>query len=402
MRPSFTERRSRLQTLLRSRDLPGALLTDSSTITYLFGVMSIIHTPAHPPNIVAVVPARGDLLLLVPESEQTLAGRLPEPPEVAVFRNPGERARLIVDAVRGRCGGSTLGIEKHRMPVTFWEGLTASLASGPQLVDVSSPVEILRARKDPWEVAQIEKAARVARHAFDVAAGQLNGSGARDAGDDAAQAEHSKGSPGQSVTPTGHGPGAGTELAIKSHMEHQAGMRAAATCSGDIVAVHCNVLCRPDLDALHGLAQATPIPEHGVGYVLSTIRVAGYWADVAGTVFRGRVADDPRQALEVAAQAQRRAMEAVAPGVMLKDVVARMDAAVGASPFAGMRRFSAVRGLGLEKSEYPRETDGAAELNSGHVFCLQCYIVGAGYAVGQSDTVLVTESGYRCLTTRRD
>jgi len=366
LRPQHTERLRRLQTLLKDRVLSAALLTDPSTITYLSGFISIIHTPVHVPTVTAVVPAVGDATFLVQESELSLLPPLPYPARVAPYGTPGERRAAVVSALEVASTGHALGVERRRMPTVLMDEIEGMAAHRWDLVDISQATVELRECKDPWEQAQAGKAAGLVRHAFEVARNAL-------------------------------APGA-YELAIKALMERECMAKAVAMCPGDTVQTQFNVVCRERLEELHGLARAAAAPETGTGFVLSNVRVNGYWADLARTVLIGPADPELRSASEAAARAQLQALGLIAPGATIRSVVARMEEMVRIEGHGLQRRFRAIRGLGLETAESPDEDEPQGVFRSGQLLCLQCYLAGRRGIVGRSDTILVTESGAQCLT----
>jgi Xaa-Pro aminopeptidase len=264
-----------------------------------------------------------------------------------------------------RTGG--VGVEQRRMTVELWEELAELLRTRPR-VDITEHAIEARGRKDSWEVAQVTKAAALAQHALRVAEANAT----------------------ERVS----------ELDLQALMVRACAAQAKLDCPGDTVQVNFNCLGRPRLAALHALARADRLPADGVGFLLANVRVNGYWADLARTFFLRRVGEEAREAYEVATIAQQEALKMVAPAVPVRGVVAKIDGILERTKFRGMRRFRAIRGLGLETSEHPYE-DGGGTFERRNLFTLQCYIVGHEFAVGRSDTVLVTETGARCLTSEQ-
>lgn len=128
--------------------------------------------------------------------------------------------------------------------------------------------------------------------------------------------------------------------------------------------------------------------------------VDGYCADVTRTVAVGPLDDELQGVLDAVADAQRRALAAVRPGVTAATVDAAARAALNERGLGHRFIHRTGHGLGLEVHEPPFIVDGNEQpLLPGMVFTLEpgVYLPGRGGARIEDD-VLVTDEGRRVLT----
>ena len=160
----------RLQQALRREGYDGLLLTQNVDILYATGSMQTGY---------AVIPAEGEAVFYVRRS-LTRAAR-----ESAVRTAPLGSLRGFRGALERDCpqlfaagGGRTLAADLDTMPAQTYLRLLEALRSGeaasaPTLADGSALVRRVRAVKTPWEIARIERAARIVSDALTEALNDL-------------------------------------------------------------------------------------------------------------------------------------------------------------------------------------------------------------------------------------
>jgi Xaa-Pro aminopeptidase len=129
-------------------------------------------------------------------------------------------------------------------------------------------------------------------------------------------------------------------------------------------------------------------------------RVGGYHSDLTRTFFMGSIPGRLREIHQVVAEAQRRAKEAVSPGVLFADVDRAARSFIRKAGYGRLFGHSTGHGLGLRVHEAPRLSSRAkGELKPGMVVTVEpgIYLPGAG-GVRIEDDVLVTETGRRVLS----
>ncbi|MFO8074764.1 MAG: Xaa-Pro peptidase family protein [Egibacteraceae bacterium] len=258
--------------------------------------------------------------------------------------------------------GTRLGVEEHTLPWGRVLALAEALA-GIDVAPAGRPVEALRRRKDPGELAAISRACALTAEVLPAVLGALSpgvseAEVARRIADGLAEA----GADGLAFpTIVASGP-AGAEP------HHEPGARTIEP--GDLVTVDAGA------------------------------RVDGYAADMTRTVAVG----DPGPRLTALYEAVRAAhadgLAAVAPGVAAGAVAEACEARLVAAGLAEAIAHPAGHGLGLEVHEPPILRRGeAATLDASMAVAVEpgAYVAGLG-GVRIEDTVAVTDDGARVLT----
>ncbi len=150
----------------------------------------------------------------------------------------------------------------------------------------------------------------------------------------------------------------------------------------------------------HGVASGREIRAGELVTIDFGTRIGGYHSDETVTVAIGEVAPQLREIYDLTLRAHDAAIDAVRPGVPLKeiDAVARdLIAAGGYGPYFG---HGLGHGVGLEVHEFPTVSTRSEDIaREGMIFTVEpgIYLPGVG-GVRIEDMVLVTADGCRCLT----
>ncbi|GIQ64760.1 peptidase M24 [Paenibacillus cisolokensis] len=382
----------RLQQALRREGYDGLLLTQNVDILYATGSMQTGY---------AVIPAEGEAVFYVRRS-LTRAAR-----ESAVRTAPlgslrGFRAALERDCPQlfAAGGGRTLAADLDTMPAQTYLRLLEALRSGeaasaPTLADGSALVRRVRAVKTPWEIARIERAARIVSDALTEALNDLR----------------------EGVTELAWMARLEYELRIRGHI----GMMRVRGYNQEIVTGMVGsgaAAAEPSaFDGPAGGRGLGPAAAQGVSGktfardepILIDIGccVDGYVIDQTRTAVIGALPDDLAEAYkrsEAILQAARRRM---VPGVrcsaLYQEALRLADESGWPEHFMG---FGADRvkflghGIGLEVGEWPVLANGFDDpLEPGMTVAVEPKFAFPGRGVvGVEDTYLVTEGGPRPLT----
>jgi len=278
---------------------------------------------------------------------------------IAIAATPAEQREVLATATKGH---ARLGLEAHGVTWAQQRAFTEWLAD-VDLVPTESCVEVLRAVKEPGEVARIRAACAIA--------------------DDALTA----------VLPTLHD--SPTEREFARSLEWAMRERGAVRTSFDTI-----VAAGPNGSKPHGRPTDRAIGAGELIVIDFGCVVDGYCSDMTRTVSVGDPGEHARRVWEVVAESQRAGRAAVRAGVGCATVDRASRAVIEAAGWGETFAHGTGHGVGLEIHEAPRVSATAdATLETGHVVTVEpgVYLPGVG-GVRIEDTVVVTPDGAETLT----
>lgn len=352
-----------LQRVLSERGEAAALITSPENIRYFTGFYV---WNALTPFALALIPARGEPLLLVPQADESLARAVsrwvlePYDPGSGGFRTTTDLARRAL--ARADVTGGVLGLEFGSVPLDRARLLEETLSQF-RFSDIAGALTDLRLIKDREEQSAFRCAAALVASAMRQTALKVR--------------------PGIS------------EIEVKAAMDLAVCTEGARRWPDAIVQSQANVVSGPKLNRLHDAATGRSAGPGEMVFVMGGASVNGYWANIGRTLFvyGGSPSGDARLALDVAAAAQRAAVERLQPGAPLGEAVRAADAVLGKAGLADRKTYPVFRGLGLRIDERPRAVDLDLILRPGMCLCAQLYLRLPEYIVGRSDSVLITPDG---------
>jgi len=254
-----------------------------------------------------------------------------------------------------------LGFEPQHLTFEAHRSLAERLA-GTELAPLAGAVEELRATKDEGEVVAIRAALRAAAGAFAGVAGRLAGR---------------------------------TERAAAEELEARMRRRGA-----DGPAFPTILASGPQAALPHARPGGRRIRRGETVIVDFGARRDGYHCDLTRTLLPGGGEERARRIYRIVAEAQRRAIAAVRPGVPAREVDAAAREVISRAGFGERFGHGTGHGVGLEVHEKPNISSRSEEvLAAGMVFTVEPGIYVEKYGgVRIEDMVLVTPSGCEILS----
>lgn len=338
-----------METLSRLK-LSGVIITDMKNIRYFSGFTGS--------DAALVVCENGGTFLTDGRYTTQAAG------EVTGFSVKEYRNKVdgICEAVRA-LKIKRIGIESRVLPLYIFTALADRLR-GRTVVPIQEDLALLRMVKDPDEIDALKQAVRISEEAFAEAAPLIAAGGREDV--IAVELEYLMKKKGSGVLPFPIIVAAGKNGALP---HAHAGDRKIET--GDLVTV-----------------------DFGAQY-------RGYHSDQTVTVMIGNDGARQREVYDVVLGAQRHAIEAVRPGVSVREVDKLARDYIAERGFGDYFTHGTGHGVGLDIHEPPRLSPlGDEVLEEGMVVTVEpgIYIPGWG-GVRIEDMVLVTKTGPCMLTT---
>ncbi len=270
-----------------------------------------------------------------------------------------------VDGIAGLVGSKSikkLAFEGGDVSYDYYRRLKKALG-GKGLVSFSKRLEKLRVRKSKGEIGCIRKAIQILEKGFDYAA-QKMAPGVRE-----------------------------RDLAIS--IEGELKKNGAESLSFDIIVASGKRSALP-----HGKASSKIIRKGDLVVLDMGVSYGGYHSDKTRTFMIGSVSAKKRGIYGIVKEAQRRAIEAVRPGMAASELDSIAREYIAEKGYGRYFGHGTGHGIGLEVHEPPYIAPGSGDvLEEGMVFTVEpgIYVPGLG-GVRIEDVVLVTSAGRRVLT----
>ena len=366
------ERVRALQDILAARGAAAAVITSPENVRYFTGFYVWNNMV---PFALALVPASGGPVLLVPRADESLARAAsrvaiePYDPGPGGFQTTAELCRRVLE--RADATDGELGFEFGMVPFDRGRLLQETLTRY-RFTDISAVLTDLRLIKDQDEQLAFRRAGELVASAIRHTVGTLR--------------------PGIS------------EIEVKAAMDLAVCSEAARRWPDAIVQPQTNVVSGPKLNRLHDAATGRTADPGEMVFVMGGASVNGYWAHIGRTlsVPGGSPPGDAGRGLAVADAAQRAAIRGLGPGIPLGEAVRAADAVLAEAGLADRKTYPVFRGLGLRVDERPRAADVDLVLRPGMCLCAQLYLRFPAFIVGRSDSVLITEEGAAVISDTRE
>ncbi len=150
----------------------------------------------------------------------------------------------------------------------------------------------------------------------------------------------------------------------------------------------------------HSVPKVTDRLKEGPHIALASLRVNGYAAECERTFFLEPPTDEVVAAFKTMQEARRKAFEMIRPGASCAEIDCQVKGFLQKEGYADKLLHRTGHGFGLGIHEGPWVAEGNQEtLQENMLISVEpgIYLTGVG-GVRHSDTVLVTKSGYACLT----
>ncbi|MEM7153112.1 MAG: Xaa-Pro peptidase family protein [Myxococcota bacterium] len=302
-----------------------------------------------------VLPREGEAFWVVPAFEELRAREQLGDADVSAWQEHESPYEIVAK----RLGGASDPVAvEPQMRGFIVEGLRQAMGA-TAVVDGAAVVHGVRMRKQPAELARLRRANEATKAALRLVASEVGG-GIRQ-----------------------------SELAeLIRAAQNEAGL-------GDVWVL---ALIGPNAAFPHGTAEDRALTEGDVVLVDTGGSLHGYRSDITRTWVYGTPSDEVRTAWATVAEAQRRALEKIGPGVQCGEVDAQARAVIEAAGFGtGYERFThrLGHGIGLEVHEPPYLVQASTQvLEPGMTMSNEpgIYVPGQ-FGIRIEDIVAVTETG---------
>lgn len=348
----MSDRVKQLQQRLRELKVPAILITNPRDIRYLTGFVG--------DDSWAIIRASSGTVHVLSDFRFEEQIQREAPHVKAIMRKVGLADELAKLLDKLKC--DRIGVQVDYMTLATRKAIGKKLG-GRKVVEVEDRLLRQRAVKTAAEVAAIEAALKIQQQAYRRLLKTIK--------------------PGQ------------TEFQIAARLEYEMRLLGADGPSfPTIVAADANA------SLPHAIPGKSKFRRNGILLIDWGARLHGYCSDLTRVVAAGRMPAKIREVYKVTLDAQRAAIDAIAPGKSLKEIDAVARDIIAKAGYGPQFGHSLGHGIGLDIHEQPtlsQRSEGVLE--PGHVVTVEpgIYLPGVG-GVRIEDDVLVTAKGRRVLS----
>ncbi len=343
-----------LQKRLRRDELDALLITNAVDIRYLTGFIG--------EDSWLLVPSRSSSLTILSDSRFTTQIQR-EAPHCKLLLRKGTLADALAKLLKTK-SGSRLGLPQDHLTLGQRKKLGKALR-GIKLVATDDGLLQQRSIKTAGEVRLIAKAGKIQQQAYQEMLGFIE--------------------PGM------------TEAQVAAFLEYR--MR----CLGaDGVSFESIVAADANAALPHAIPGSTKIKKGSLVLIDWGAKFGGYCSDMTRVIALGKMKPKLREIYKVVLDAQLAAIDALAPGVLLRDIDTAARDLIKRAGYGDFFGHGLGHGIGLDIHEEPglgQSSPKDAVLEPGHVVTVEpgIYLPGVG-GVRIEDDVLITPRGKRVLT----